>query len=163
MGEKNFEADGTMILETWEQKRNIASAIMYTLDSGLSAEIDLRVSMNTIIRNCNPVNVSDVATIFRESGKYEVEQSGSPGTYFHTYIIRKKKKKSFWERNPFWDKVRTGFITFLFSVGAAILLYYILPPRAVQNSSQENQRSIPQNDPLNKSANLQQDSLNKKK
>lgn len=55
----------------------------------------------------------------------------------NTFII---SKKSWSERNPVWDKVRTGFITALFSLIVGAILFQIQNRGKVQLDSQQDLR-----------------------
>ena len=87
--------------------------------------------------------VKDIADKMEASGEFNKEIVGVDEYWVVTNVI-----KGWTERNPFGDKVRTGLITFLFSIGAAILLYYILPPRPSPDSIQQNQHLIRLSDSL---------------
>ena len=86
--------------------------------------------------------IGDIAYKMRNTGKYELKESNNRN------VVYKKEEESWEQRNPFWDRVRTGSITFLFSIVAAILLYYILPPRASQTNIQDSERLTRHSDSL---------------
>lgn len=88
----------------------------------------------------NPLTISEIASFIRSTGKYEVNEAGGFGTATHTYIIRKEPTKTWTERNPVKDKIRTGFITFLFSVIASLLLLLIPNHKSSQYNNQQNKR-----------------------
>jgi hypothetical protein len=137
------------ITTDWE-KTIAAVKVAEYLDE--NKEVDLRVFLSEIVNRMdliNPNNISAIANILRRKGIYEITEAGTPGTGSATFIIRELPPKNWTEKHPILDKWRTGFIAFLFSLTASILIIIISNRKADRDNSQQIQRLNGLSDSLN--------------
>lgn len=83
----------------------------------------------------------DIAYKMKATGKYELKEEqiiNGGARYFISKI--NIPEKSWAERYPIRDKVRTGFITFLFSLSAGLLLFLMQAQKQGQAENLQNKR-----------------------
>jgi hypothetical protein len=121
-----------------------------------SKEIDLRVFMELDcgIWSAKSDFVNAVANELRQLKKFNLVQSGSGD--LNSYIIT---NKTWSEKYPIGDKIRTGLITALFSIGVGVLVFQLNNRAEVQNNNLRDQRLTRLTDSLRNLANALKDSI----
>lgn len=123
-----------------KDKEMLASLVEWYLEK--HKEVDIKVFLEDKIdfSDVNPGLIREIANILRKDGKYEIKEGGvgSELTYFVKPIS--PVVKTWAERNPVWDKVRTGFITALFSLGVGVALFQIQNRGKAQLDTRQNKR-----------------------
>lgn len=121
----------------------LAKRIRERLKTSKSVDIKIFILAESGAYSLSESIVQLVANELRKDGKYSLE-SGRIGD--DTFIV---SLKSWRQRHPLGAEIRTGLITFLFSVGAALLLLPTTNRETFQKNRQQDEHLIRLSDSIN--------------
>jgi hypothetical protein len=107
-------------------------------------------------RNTNFIR--DIGYKMERSGSYILMEEANENGQVQ-YLIKPLPKKTWWDRNPGWDKVRTGVITAAFSLLVGWLLYLNQRQDKDRLDNTQNQRLHVQDSLINNLQNALADSI----
>lgn len=119
--------------------------IVKWIEAYLHEEGNSLADLNSIIPNlCPPSHqdssfIRDIAHKMKRSGKYELIEEKGMSDFSTRYFVRPLPKKTWRERNPLGAEIRTGLITFIFSVLAALLLLLITNQEKDRKNTQQDE------------------------